>query len=852
MKTDELGAYVLIEQIAVGGMAEIYLAKTRGVAGFEKFLCLKVIHPNFADDEQFIEMLIDEAKIAVGLNHVNIAQIFDLGHDAKTYFIAMEYIDGADLFKIMRSLSERDVEVPVDTAVFIAQEICTGLDYAHRKRDESGKPLGIIHRDISPQNILISNSGEVKIIDFGIAKAASRSRKTQAGVIKGKYYYMSPEQAWGDQVDHRSDIFSAGIILYEVLTGQMLYLEEDVAVLMEMVRRAEIPRPTRRRPDIPPQLENVVMKALAKRPEDRWQSANDFQVALTGFLYSYAPDFTPERLANTLKQALEGAEGQEEEEEEYEELDDSDFIVHVEEEQLMSRVDYAPASENSVIFNIKDVAPNGFGDEDDDGGEKTTVSTMPQMMEAGPDPEVAVVSPFQQNPGYGQWDDDGPTLVARDEEEMVQASAAHQEQRQHELVVGQQAPVSLPPRVGPPGAIGANTEEKTLPTLDQQPRPTTPLPAPPPQQQPPQQQPPQQQAGQNQLATPRSPAELGQTAQSWAQQQPPVGSEGTDQGLQGSDSEQNLRYTGGAFAERLAARGQTPATPSSGRHPTGPPVPQATGEPDPWELARQQADARYKSTSPEAFAHTQQASLPPVAPARTEPISEPQQQPMPFPTQVPGPPPGQAPGPGPIPVPTGPMDPTVQDQLDQQLTMQPSGRSWWKVLLAMILVTGTLGGIGAGVFLFVRQPEPETGFIEIVSVPPGATAHFASKPLDERTPVMVPVEDLLAEHQVKVTLKGYQPWQEKVSFPKGYTRLRVLAVLSPVYGKVLVRSLPSGATIYIKGESYGRTPATVENLSTQEDLTIELRLNRYAPTSRTMRWEGESYLEVEIPLEKEK
>ena len=251
LQPQDFGPYVLVEQLAIGGMAEIYLAKTRGVAGFEKYLALKLIHPNYADDESFVNMLIEEAKIAVRLNHVNIAQVFDLGRHDGRYFISMEYVDGADLFQLMRRLSERDIDVPIDVATYVVQEICTGLDYAHRVCDSDGKPLEIIHRDVSPQNILLSSSGEVKLVDFGIAKATSRSLKTQAGVIKGKYFYMSPEQAWGDPIDQRTDVFSAGIILYEVLTGQMLYLEEDMQRLLDMVRKADIAPPTSRRPQIP-------------------------------------------------------------------------------------------------------------------------------------------------------------------------------------------------------------------------------------------------------------------------------------------------------------------------------------------------------------------------------------------------------------------------------------------------------------------------------------------------------------------------------------------------------------------------------------------------------------------------
>ena len=233
------GPYRLVRQVAVGGMAEIHLARARGIAGFEKYVALKMIHPNFAEDESFIQMLIDEAKISVQLQHANIAHTFDLGRVGDTYYITMEFVDGVDLYKLLRSASEVDIPFPFDLAAHVAKEMSHGLDYAHRKRDVAGNPLGIVHRDVSPQNVLISHAGEVKLVDFGIAKASMKARQTAVGVIKGKYYYMSPEQAWGDVVDCRSDVFSTGIVLYEMLTGQMLYLEEDLHRLLDMVQGRE-------------------------------------------------------------------------------------------------------------------------------------------------------------------------------------------------------------------------------------------------------------------------------------------------------------------------------------------------------------------------------------------------------------------------------------------------------------------------------------------------------------------------------------------------------------------------------------------------------------------------------------
>lgn len=281
-------------------MAEVYVAKTKGLGGFEKVVAIKVIHPRYSEDEHFVQMLVEEAKISVLLTHVNIAQTFDLGCIDDTYYIVMELIEGADAYRVMRRTTEMKRAMPIDLCAHIAAEMCNGLDYAHRKRDAEGASLGIVHRDISPQNVLISYAGEVKIVDFGIAKAALRSGQTEAGVIKGKYYYMSPEQAWGDPMDHRSDIFSTGVVLYELLTGRMLYQEDNVPLLLDKVRKVEVAPPETRRPSIPKALSAIVMKALSKEPQDRYQSAQEMAQALTQFLYQTSPTFTAARLAELM------------------------------------------------------------------------------------------------------------------------------------------------------------------------------------------------------------------------------------------------------------------------------------------------------------------------------------------------------------------------------------------------------------------------------------------------------------------------------------------------------------------------------------------------------------------------
>lgn len=295
-----LGAYTLLRRLAVGGMAEVYVAKTQGLGGFEKTVAIKVIHPRYSEDDHFVQMLVEEAKISVLLTHVNIAQTFDLGCIDQTYYIAMELIEGVDAYRILRKTRELSRAIPLDLAAYIAAEVCNGLGYAHRKRDERGRSLGIVHRDVSPQNVLVSYAGEVKLVDFGIAKAALRKAATEAGVIKGKYYYMSPEQAWGDPMDHRSDIFSLSVVLYELITGNLLYREESVPALLEKVRRAEITRPERLRPSVPKRLSDIVVKALAREPDERFQSAQEMSQALMHFVHEVHPTFTATRLSDLL------------------------------------------------------------------------------------------------------------------------------------------------------------------------------------------------------------------------------------------------------------------------------------------------------------------------------------------------------------------------------------------------------------------------------------------------------------------------------------------------------------------------------------------------------------------------
>ncbi|GMU03720.1 hypothetical protein KH5H1_78430 [Corallococcus caeni] len=298
------GKYLLLERINVGGMAEVFIAKAFGVEGFERILAIKKILPTMAEDDEFITMFIDEARISVQLNHANIVHIHELGKHEDTYFIAMEYVAGRDVRTLLERYRRRKEIMPTAQAVFIVSKMCEGLDYAHRKKDARGQDLHIIHRDVSPQNILVSYEGEVKIIDFGIAKAANRSQKTQAGILKGKFGYMSPEQVRGMPIDRRSDIFAVGVLLYEMLTGEKLFVGESDFSTLEKVRNADIPLPREFNPNISAGLEKVVLKALAREPEDRYQWASDLQEDLMRFLLAGDAIYSSKHLSGFMKEAF--------------------------------------------------------------------------------------------------------------------------------------------------------------------------------------------------------------------------------------------------------------------------------------------------------------------------------------------------------------------------------------------------------------------------------------------------------------------------------------------------------------------------------------------------------------------
>lgn len=295
------GQYYLMEKIAQGGMAEIFKGLSYDVHGLKKTVCIKKILPHISASQEFIDSLIDEAKIAVKLVHGNIAQTFDLGKVGDDYFMVMEFVDGKSLSQIHKRCQTEGRLIPIEHLIYFMAETLGGLDYIHRRTDDDGVPINIVHRDISPQNIMVSYSGTVKIIDFGIAKTTVKIGATDSGILKGKFAYMSPEQAYGDAIDNRSDIFSLGIIFHEMLTGARLFKAEDSRQTIRNVRKAKITVPSQLRSDIEEELDIIVLKALAKDRRRRFSSAAEMRDELLKFLYSRFQNFKPSDAADFVR-----------------------------------------------------------------------------------------------------------------------------------------------------------------------------------------------------------------------------------------------------------------------------------------------------------------------------------------------------------------------------------------------------------------------------------------------------------------------------------------------------------------------------------------------------------------------
>ncbi|MEZ4470987.1 MAG: protein kinase [bacterium] len=296
--------YTIVQKIDSGGMAEVWMGKASSLRGFEKLVAIKRVLPSLSRNKKFISMFLDEARLSLYLNHANVVQTFDIGMAENAYFIVMEWVDGTNLKGLMSVASELGFRIPPEQAVFITMEVCKGLSHAHNRKDPKGRPLAIVHRDVSPPNVLLSREGEVKLVDFGLAKAASQITSTDPGIVKGKFSYLSPEAAHGQTVDGRADVFAAGIVLWEMLAGRKLFDGATDLKTVELVRKTEIPPLARINPDVEPALEAIVRRALARDPRERFQTAEQLGHELARYLFQGRMLVTSYDIATLVKRVL--------------------------------------------------------------------------------------------------------------------------------------------------------------------------------------------------------------------------------------------------------------------------------------------------------------------------------------------------------------------------------------------------------------------------------------------------------------------------------------------------------------------------------------------------------------------
>jgi eukaryotic-like serine/threonine-protein kinase len=278
--------YRMREKIDAGGMAEVYLADAESIEGISRQVAIKRVLPNLTANANFMGMFLDEARLSTQLTHANIVQVFDVGRSGESMYIVMEFVDGFNLRRIFQKAVEAGYCIPLEIACYVMTQVCEGLAHAHEKRDTKGNHLRIVHRDLSPPNVLVSRSGEVKITDFGLAKAITQSNITDPGIVKGKFSYLSPEACHGHAVDHRADIFSAGIVMWELLSRRRLFMGKTDADTVELVKACKIPALSKFHPSVTPEFERIIGRALEADPQSRYTSAREFGEALTNYLFS--------------------------------------------------------------------------------------------------------------------------------------------------------------------------------------------------------------------------------------------------------------------------------------------------------------------------------------------------------------------------------------------------------------------------------------------------------------------------------------------------------------------------------------------------------------------------------------
>jgi serine/threonine protein kinase len=292
------------KKLDAGGMAEVFIGRLIGAHDIAKRVAIKRILPHLSQHKKFVTMFLDEAKLAMNLSHANVVQTFEVGESNNTYYIVMEYIEGTSLRNILDTYKERRKSIDLGVAVYMVMEAAKGLHYAHQAKDAQGNPLNLVHRDVSPPNILVSKQGEIKVVDFGLAKAASQLEETEPGVIKGKFSYLAPETVMGLEIDARVDVFALGIILYELLTGRRLFYGADDMETIKLVEKCYIPRISALNPEIPLALENCLIKALARDRNRRYKSADEFLDDLNSVLFTYGLKVSSRDIAKVVNEVL--------------------------------------------------------------------------------------------------------------------------------------------------------------------------------------------------------------------------------------------------------------------------------------------------------------------------------------------------------------------------------------------------------------------------------------------------------------------------------------------------------------------------------------------------------------------
>ena len=806
MLSGRLGPYTLLRQIAVGGMAEIYLAVTSGTAAEAQHrVAIKVIHQQHARDPDFIRMLLDEARLTVQLKHPNIVTTHDLCKEGNQYYLVMELVDGADLFKLQQRAADQHLSFPVELAAVIAREVARGLHYAHALCDGEGRPLNVVHRDISPQNVLISLTGEVKITDFGIAKAEHNTEKTQAGIIKGKYYYMSPEQAMGQTLDGRTDLFAAAILLYEMLLGEMLYFEQDVDRLLQRVREANIPPVSKRRPDTPAALEQILMKALRKRADDRYPSAAAFADALDGFIKSYAPGCGAADVGRFVERALGRGSRMKprtaseptasfnvelEQSPDWDESDASPSPTAGLSDAHLGRLGFAPSpvpaspgpvvdDENSLIFKSASRLMKLMGESsrDDDNGPATVIGRSAESGVLEPKPES------RREPGWAQA---RRARGVRDKREELDVKTQHRrvtppERRRRPETTPGPAPLDEPIHNQPFSANSLNDPTETVDVVSQ---PFVPR------------------IDEVKVELTQSDDDFGNVqaivapeARASAQSLDPISAETTHEALEPPPLRTPL-----PFDPSMSA----PMPSGSMSRPGWAVVPMASGAHPALASASAQALAPVRGRS---------SSFPavPVGPISQPPVA------------------AAASGHALKPV-----------RLDRALP--PEGAGMTPRRRALLVVCGMLAGLLSAALTW-QLASPNSVWNRRGR--DGAVDMLAAAP-DLRPLLQLLLYDAPAEEPPPAPLQGTEP--AAGATPEKPDKPGRGAPSESGSGEILLTSVPPGAEVFMHKKSRGVTPLLLQGLPTGEDAKVELRLEGFKNTRKKIKWQGGTHLEVSVPM----